>query len=95
MPLAECQNAGEADGTDSPFDVHVIHQLVRLMKRYDLMSIDLVEGPTKIRLRRRNETPAPTAALPAYALACTQPRPHRSPPLRPGSRPCRGGPGVG
>ncbi|AGA28006.1 acetyl-CoA carboxylase biotin carboxyl carrier protein [Singulisphaera acidiphila] len=52
-----------------PFDVHVIHQLVRLMKRYDLMAIDLVEGPTKIRLRRRNETPAPAPAVPGLYAA--------------------------
>lgn len=69
-----------------PFDVHVIHQLVRLMKRYDLMSIDLVEGPTKIRLRRRNETPAPTAALPAYAPGLYAAPP---PPLAPAAAPAR------
>lgn len=52
-----------------PFDVHVIHQLVRLMKRYDLMSIDLVEGPTKIRLRRRTETPTIVASAPGVLAA--------------------------
>ena len=41
-----------------PFDVKSIHQLVRLMKRYDLTAIDLLGGDTKIRLRRRGpETP--------------------------------------
>ncbi|SIO33250.1 biotin carboxyl carrier protein [Singulisphaera sp. GP187] len=62
-----------------PFDVHVIHQLVRLMKRYDLMAIDLVEGPTKIRLRRRNETPVPAAAAPGLYAA---PPPTAPPPPR-------------
>lgn len=52
-----------------PFDVHVIHQLVRLMKRYDLTAIDLVEGPTKIHLRRRTESPAAVAVSPYPAAA--------------------------
>jgi acetyl-CoA carboxylase biotin carboxyl carrier protein len=62
-----------------PFDVHVIHQLVRLMKRYDLMAIDLVEGPTKIRLRRRTETPA--LAAPGI-LAAAPPMAAAPPPVR-------------
>ncbi|WP_435005507.1 acetyl-CoA carboxylase biotin carboxyl carrier protein [Tundrisphaera lichenicola] len=41
-------------------DVRAIHQLVRLMKRYDLTAIDFIEGPTQIRLRRRG----PEVALP-------------------------------
>ncbi len=49
-----------------PFDVHVIHQLVRLMKRYDLTAIDLVEGPTKIHLRRRTESRAVATAPTGY-----------------------------
>jgi acetyl-CoA carboxylase biotin carboxyl carrier protein len=48
-----------------PFDVSAIHHLVRLMKRYDLTAIDLIEGPTKIRLRRRGaELLSTTAAGP-------------------------------
>lgn len=45
-----------------PFDVRVIHQLVRLMKRYDLTAINLVEGSAEIHLRRRIESPAVAAA---------------------------------
>jgi acetyl-CoA carboxylase biotin carboxyl carrier protein len=50
----------------APHDVRTIHQLVRLMKRYDLTAIDFVEGATKIRLRRRGpayQPPAPSAPL--------------------------------
>jgi acetyl-CoA carboxylase biotin carboxyl carrier protein len=36
-----------------PLDARNIHQLVRLMKKYDLTAIDLVDGSTKIRLRRQ------------------------------------------
>lgn len=45
---------------ESP-DVRAIHQLVRMMKKYDLTAIDFVEGKTQIRLRRRG----PEAAAPA------------------------------
>lgn len=38
-------------------NVQRIHHLVRMMHKYDLMAIDLVEGPTKIRLRRRGGEP--------------------------------------
>ncbi|GAC1472995.1 MAG: acetyl-CoA carboxylase biotin carboxyl carrier protein [Isosphaeraceae bacterium] len=38
---------------NKPPDVRTIHQLVRLMKTYDLTAIDFMEGGTKIRLRRR------------------------------------------
>ena len=34
-------------------DVRAIQHLVKLMKKYDLTAIDLVEGPTQIRLRRQ------------------------------------------
>jgi acetyl-CoA carboxylase biotin carboxyl carrier protein len=50
-----------------PFDVTNIHQLVRLMKKYDLTAIDLVEGETKIRLRRRGPEAAAAAAVAAAA----------------------------
>src|SRR5829696_3322914 len=68
-----------------PFDVRVIHQLVRLMKRYDLTAVSLVEGSTKINLRRRTDTPGaaalPSAAAPpAYAPAPSAPRPEAGPP---------------
>jgi acetyl-CoA carboxylase biotin carboxyl carrier protein len=45
----------DASEPPPPFDVRSIRHLVRLMKRYDLTAIDLMEGPTKIRLRRRPE----------------------------------------
>ena len=40
-----------------PLDARNIHQLVRLMKKYDLTAIDLVDGSTKIRLRRQGPMP--------------------------------------
>jgi acetyl-CoA carboxylase biotin carboxyl carrier protein len=43
-------------------DVRAIHQLVRLMKRYDLTAIDFIEGPTQIRLRRRGSEAPPAAS---------------------------------
>jgi acetyl-CoA carboxylase biotin carboxyl carrier protein len=50
-------------------DVRTIRYLVRLMHRYDLTAIDVTEGSTKIRLRRRREpaataVPSPGAAAP-------------------------------
>ena len=36
-----------------PLDARNIHQLVRLMKKYDLTAIDLEDGSTRIRLRRQ------------------------------------------
>lgn len=54
-----------------PVDVRTIHQLVRMMKRYDLTAIDLGDGPTKIRLRRENpeRRPMPPAGLTPSAPA--------------------------
>lgn len=57
-----------------PFDVRTIHQLVRMMKRYDLTAIDLLEGEKKIRLRRRGPElatphPATSQAATAYVPA--------------------------
>ncbi|WP_169977436.1 acetyl-CoA carboxylase biotin carboxyl carrier protein [Tautonia rosea] len=46
---------GSAGEHPDPDNVRRIHRLVRMMHHYDLTSIDLVEGPTKIRLRRRTE----------------------------------------
>jgi acetyl-CoA carboxylase biotin carboxyl carrier protein len=56
-----------------PLDVRTIRHLVRLMTRYDLTAIDINEGTTKIRLRRRGPelavaptpAPAPSHAVPA------------------------------
>jgi len=69
--------------TPEPLDVRSIHHLVRLMKRYDLTAIDLIEGPTQIRLRRRGaETVVVGAAAPVtYAVPQpqTQPQPAAPP----------------
>lgn len=59
----------------NPLDVSMILQLVRLMKRYDLTAIDLGEGPTKIRLRRRGTEPFPSAAVPGTAVVAAPPAP--------------------
>jgi acetyl-CoA carboxylase biotin carboxyl carrier protein len=40
-------------GPTEPLDVQRIHYLARLMKRYDLTSLDLADGPVHIRLRRQ------------------------------------------
>jgi len=75
----------------TPLDVRSIRHLVRLMKRYDLTAIDLIEGPTKIRLRRRGtetastliSVPSPVPVLtsvPAGAAAATPPRAEAVPP---------------
>ena len=45
-------------------DVETIRHLVRLMHRYDLTAIDLSEGPSRIRLRRRRDSPAAPASTP-------------------------------
>jgi len=70
-----------------PVDVRTIHQLVRLMKRYDLTAIDFTGGTTTIRLRRQGaELPGrPTAApLPqsgaAPAAAAAAPAQPAAPP---------------
>ena len=59
-----------------PLDVRTIHHLVRLMKRYDLTAIDLIEGPTQIRLRRRG----PEAGRRCRPPRRRRPRPRRRPP---------------
>lgn len=64
-----------------PFDVRVIHKLVRLMKRYDLTAMNLVEGSAKIHLRRRTDTPgtavsaSPAVAGPVYVPPAAAPAP--------------------
>lgn len=73
-------------GPTEPLDVQRIHYLARLMKRYDLSSLDLADGQVQIRLRRRGAevvhltpggAPQPTAALApaAYAAAPAGPAP--------------------
>jgi len=61
--------------SNSPFDIQSIHQLVRLMKKYDLMSMDLVKGPTKIRLRRRLESEGVVASPAAPVVVSHSPVP--------------------
>jgi acetyl-CoA carboxylase biotin carboxyl carrier protein len=61
-----------------PLDVRTIRHLVRLMKRYDLTAIDIIEGATKIRLRRRG---AETAVVPLVAHGAALPA--ASPPVAP------------
>jgi len=77
-----------AEQANEPLDVRTIHQLVRMMKRYDLTAIDFVEGETKIRLRRRGPevgfAHASTPPLPA-ALPATAPPPPASVPTPPPS----------
>jgi acetyl-CoA carboxylase biotin carboxyl carrier protein len=57
----------ESDAPASAHDLRTIRQLVRLMARFDLVAIDLGEGPGKIRLRRRGSEPAPASYAPAPA----------------------------
>jgi acetyl-CoA carboxylase biotin carboxyl carrier protein len=61
MSEKPAESSGQADNVDR------IHQLVRMMQEFDLMSIDLVEGPTKIRLRRRGPEPIAYAPVPVAA----------------------------
>jgi acetyl-CoA carboxylase biotin carboxyl carrier protein len=78
------ENPGQSSG---PLDVKSIHQLVRLMKRYDMTAIDLVDGDTRIRLRRRGPeavvaTPATAALYPPTAPAAS-PQATTPPPTAP------------
>lgn len=62
-------------GSTEPLDVRRIHYLARLMKRYDLSSVDLADGQVQIRLRRRGPEvvsammapPSPMMAAPPSA----------------------------
>jgi acetyl-CoA carboxylase biotin carboxyl carrier protein len=61
-----------------PHDVRTIHQLVRLMKRYDLTELDFIDGGTKIRLRRQGPEPIVMAGhgpAPMFTAAAPQPAP--------------------
>src|SRR3954463_9882805 len=65
----------ESDPSE-PLDVKRIHQLVRLMKRYDLTDLNLSDGKVQIRLKRRgSEVTTASAAAPAQAhpVAATSP----------------------
>jgi len=74
-----------------PAEVRKIRHLVRLMHRYDLTAIDLTEGDSRIRLRRRGAelasapaNPPPMAYLPAPAPPAHS---HASPTAAPASAP--------
>jgi acetyl-CoA carboxylase biotin carboxyl carrier protein len=68
------EKPGQSSG---PLDVKSIHQLVRLMKRYDMTAIDLVDGDSRIRLRRRG--PEAVVATPATAALYPLTAPTASP----------------
>lgn len=53
--------AESPQGPSEPLDVHRILFFARLMKRYDLSSLDLADGQVQIRLRRRGPEFAPTS----------------------------------
>src|SRR5579883_2683622 len=57
--------AETSPGPTEPLDVERILYLARLMKRYDLTSLDLADGRVQIRMRRRG----PEAALMAPSMA--------------------------
>ncbi|QDV38365.1 acetyl-CoA carboxylase biotin carboxyl carrier protein [Tautonia plasticadhaerens] len=82
--MAESPTGSSGEQPD-PDNVRRIHRLVRMMQQYDLTAIDLVEGATKIRLRRRTEPalpapPPPHPALPAPPPpAATLPGPSAAP----------------
>ena len=63
-------------GPTEPLDVRRIHYLARLMKRFDLSSVDLSDGQVKIRLRRRGPeiaSRAPVTQVPSGAFQPAQP----------------------
>lgn len=73
------------DTAESP-ELRTIRQLVRLMQKFDLTAIDLGEGPSRIRLRRRGAEsghaagghaamplPAPPQSLPSPVAAVVIP----------------------
>jgi acetyl-CoA carboxylase biotin carboxyl carrier protein len=72
--------AETSPGPTEPLDVERIHYLARLMKRYDLSSLDLADGKVQIRLRRRGPeiTSLPPASVPQPTMAV--PTPHVSAP---------------
>jgi acetyl-CoA carboxylase biotin carboxyl carrier protein len=82
--------AEQASDPNEPLDVNKIHQLVRLMKRYDLTDLNISDGKVQIRLKRRGSevitAPAPVphqapgqghhpAATPSRPAGQAQPEP--------------------
>jgi acetyl-CoA carboxylase biotin carboxyl carrier protein len=81
--MAESPTGPTGDEHPDPDNVRRIHRLVRMMQQYDLTAIDLVEGPTKIRLRRRLEhsaAPASPASSPMMPMAPSASPPATAPP---------------
>jgi acetyl-CoA carboxylase biotin carboxyl carrier protein len=76
--------ADDAAGETRPFDVRMVHYLVRLMQRYELSEIDLREGEQRIRLQKGGRlavAPAAPAAAPvSYAPAPAEIAPASTPP---------------
>jgi acetyl-CoA carboxylase biotin carboxyl carrier protein len=77
-------------GPPEALDIQRIHYLARLMKRYDLSSLDLADGQVHIRMRRQGpEGSSPTTGLalqPPMGLAPAAPAPAAgaaSPPAQP------------
>ena len=69
----------ESDPSE-PLDVKRIHQLVRLMKRYDLTDLNLSDGKVQIRLKRRGSevtTARPPCRPGARPRSIRSPRRHR------------------
>ena len=75
----------ESEAPESP-NVRTIRQLVRLMHKFDLSAIDLVDDTAKIRLRRGGPPAAPAAA-PMPAPASAMPAPTAGPSPAPASAP--------
>lgn len=68
-PMSEV-SSGHAGSDDAPGpEVRKIRHLVRLMHKYDLTAIDIQEGESHIRLRRRNPDAVAHAAPAAVPMA--------------------------
>lgn len=61
----------EAKPSSGPFDVDTVHQLVRLMRKFDLSEVDLQDGDKRLKLRRGPRQVA--APPPVYAPQPTAP----------------------
>lgn len=62
--------------TDTPFDVKVLKQLIKLMGDNDITDLELVSGEQKIKLAK---TPPTVAAVPAVLPASPPPAPAAAP----------------
>ena len=80
--MPEPENSPEP-GPSGPAEVRTIRHLVRLMHRYDLTAIDLDQGDSRIRLRRRgaevtHHAPPPPPPPPPAPHAAPSPAPAHS-----------------